>query len=461
MAAASEDKRAPLLEEEKGNITEQFVTFDAFQVDASTVAGSDFGVDISKMVFSTLSTYWRIAAKTTAKACGVAIGWSWAAAIQTAFSEELVPQSLNTSAGLIYAVAMSFLTAWMVMWISKHQNDPNDVEFGRYGRNSRELLLVVQPMVLAWAWKDSLRGAVWEHLPDDTPEMLVMYRFGFAFAATLLIACGVNQLGNMIKRASEGQNPDESMTYPVVLMSMLSASFGLFLAWCWNESAASLSQVLSDGRTSEGVALTIYAALLTGAATCGTMYLGNLAGRLRSELAECKGSEADMPLFESGLPLWCKFVDLISASLGYMVGWAWSDAATQLLLHALSMTDMKVFYLIYALTVSGVAILYTSHVAKVLDNPDTPAGVKQYATLILNALGFMVGWAWKAYIQYFVELMPVGGGLIVMQFGQAIMASIIASLVYHKLRMLEAESQASDVEKYIHAVTNTAGNAMD
>ena len=92
---------------------------------------------------------------------------------------------------------------------------------------------------------------------------------------------------------------------------------------------------------------------------------------------------------------------------------------------------------------------------------DTPAGVRQYATLLLNALGFMVGWAWKSYIQYFVEMLPSGGGLIAAQFVQAITASIIATLLYHKLRMLEAQSQASDVEKHINKFTKAAGSTMD
>merc|ERR1712196_183005 len=144
-----------------------------------------------------------------------------------------------------------------------------------------------------------------------------------------------------------------------------------------------------------------------------------------------------------------------------MGGWAWSDAAASLLLHAFAFSDVRFFYLMYAMAVSAAAVLYTSHVADLIDNPDTPAGVRQYATLLLNALGFMVGWAWKSYIQYFVEMLPSGGGLIAAQFVQAITASIIATLLYHKLRMLEAQSQASDVEKHINKFTKAAGSTMD
>merc|ERR1711998_583035 len=113
------------------------------------------------------------------------------------------------------------------------------------------------------------------------------------------------------------------------------------------------------------------------------------AERLRGDMDQ-GGSGSSIPLFEAGLPLWVKFVDLISASLGYMVGWAWSDAATVLFLHAFAFSDVKLLYFAYACAVSVAATLYTSHVAKPVDNPETPDGVKQYATLILNALGFMV-----------------------------------------------------------------------
>merc|ERR1712166_770499 len=98
-------------------------------------------------------------------------------ALHQTFSESLVPEYFNTMAGILYAVAMSLLTALMIKWISKHQADPNDAEFGKFGRNSRELLLVVQPMVLAWAWKDALRGALWEHLPAEEDKATQMFAY--------------------------------------------------------------------------------------------------------------------------------------------------------------------------------------------------------------------------------------------------------------------------------------------
>ena len=444
------EKEQPLLE---GDITEQMVSFDRMEVSASNFVGAAHDT-----VFSTLSTYWRIAAKTFAKACGVAIGWSWSVAIQTSFSEKLVPEELNTFAGLLYACSISFLTAWMIMWITKHQQDPNDVEFGKFGRNSRELLLVVQPMVLAWAWKDCLRGLLWEHLPDDEPMQLFYYRLGFAVSATVILAVAVHWMGGKVRQAQEDNADAASQTYSVVLMSMLSASFGLFLAWCWNETAATFSGVLyPHSETSEGVTLCTYAAILTLVATLGTMKLGNMAQELRDAQASATGA---VPLFNSQVPLWAKFIDLISASLGYMVGWAWSDAAMTLFLHSFAVSDVGALYGLYAVTVTVVAVLYTSHVATLLDQAETPAGVKQYATLLLNALGFMVGWSWKAYMQFFVQMLPKGSEIFADYF-QAITATIIACVIYHKLRIWEAQSTNADVEKHIIKMTEAAGDGLD
>jgi hypothetical protein len=430
------------------------VSFERFEMNATDFVGA-----ARNAVFSSLSTYWRIAAKTFAKACGVAIGWSWSIAIQTSFSESLVPEALNTFAGLLYAIAISLLTGWMIMWITEHQRDPNDVEFGKFGRNSRELLLVVQPMVLAWAWKDCLRGLLWEHLPDDEPMQLFGYRLAFAVSATVILAVAVNWMGGKVKEAQENNATAAAQTYSVVLMSMLSASFGLFLAWCWNETAATFSGVLyPHSEASEGLTLCVYAAVLTLTATLGTMKLGNMAQELRD--TQSGGASGAIPLFNSHVPLWVKFIDLISASLGYMVGWAWSDAAMTLFLDSFRLTDIGALYGLYAFSVTVIAVLYTSHVAQLLDQPDTPAGVKQYATLLLNALGFMVGWSWKAYMQYFVKMLPKGSEIFADYF-QAVTATIIACVIYHKLRIWEAQSTESDVEKHITQMTDAAENQMD
>merc|ERR1712086_1111719 len=72
------EKEQPLLE---GDITEQMVSFDRMEVSASNFIGAAHDT-----VFSTLSTYWRIAAKTFAKACGVAIGWSWSVVLMSMLS---------------------------------------------------------------------------------------------------------------------------------------------------------------------------------------------------------------------------------------------------------------------------------------------------------------------------------------------------------------------------------------
>ena len=52
MATDGEDKRAPLLEDSQGNITEQFVSFDAFKLEAAALVGSVGECDVSKVVRS-------------------------------------------------------------------------------------------------------------------------------------------------------------------------------------------------------------------------------------------------------------------------------------------------------------------------------------------------------------------------------------------------------------------------
>ena len=67
-------------------------------------------------------------------------------------------------------MAITLLTPWMITTINRHQRDPRgDVEFGLFGRHSRALLLAIQPMILAWAWKDALVTSLWKQLPKVEP----------------------------------------------------------------------------------------------------------------------------------------------------------------------------------------------------------------------------------------------------------------------------------------------------
>ena len=55
----------------------------------------------------------------------------------------------------------------MITTINQHQR--GDIEFGLFGRHSRALLLAIQPMILAWAWKDALVTSLWKQLPKVEP----------------------------------------------------------------------------------------------------------------------------------------------------------------------------------------------------------------------------------------------------------------------------------------------------
>ena len=55
-------------------------------------------MDAGETVLQQISTYWEVA-----KACGVAVGWSWSIALKDTFGEEL-PGPLASFADIIYAV---------------------------------------------------------------------------------------------------------------------------------------------------------------------------------------------------------------------------------------------------------------------------------------------------------------------------------------------------------------------
>ena len=61
-------------------------------------------VDAGETVLQQISTYWEVAAKTFAKACGVAVGWLWSIALKDTFGEEL--PGLASFADIIYAVTL-------------------------------------------------------------------------------------------------------------------------------------------------------------------------------------------------------------------------------------------------------------------------------------------------------------------------------------------------------------------
>lgn len=386
----------------------------------------------------------RIAAKLFAKACGVAIAWSWADAIHSSFSEHFVPVYLTAATGLLYAVVMTFFTTFMVKYIAEGAGDPDNVQYGTFGMHSRELLLIVQPMMLAWAWKDAFREVIWDRLPQDSAISLIFYRLIFAGIISLVMAYVITQLALKVE---EQRVAGEDGTFTSVAMSLLSASFGLFIAWCWNSVAQALGKAISNGEAATAVTTTLYAVSVTA-----------LAAYITAELANQIRSFAESTADRNTKPVWLKFIDLLMASLGYIVGWAWSDAAVHLLLETFAFSDMKMLYLVYTVLVTGAGVVFSTHMARVLSDPGTPVLIREYMTLLLNALALMTGWAWKSYIQYFVNLLSVdGAGRVMSNWFQAIFMTLAACYIYHKI-CNAAKAKISEAEENM---VNRAGNQMD
>mmetsp|Transcript_6413 Transcript_6413/g.21273 ORF Transcript_6413/g.21273 Transcript_6413/m.21273 type:complete len:346 (-) Transcript_6413:290-1327(-) len=341
----------------------------------------------------------------------------------------------------------------MITTINRHQRDPRgDIEFGLFGRHSRALLLAIQPMILAWAWKDALVTSLWKQLPKVEPARLLACRFVFAVAATTAVAAVMRFRGITVQQAKAQRRSAVEQDYALVLINMLAGAFGLFLAWCWNETAATLSAVLLENwvmspswvKGAEVATLCAYATALTALAAWAITRLGSHAQDLRDAVSSRRES-----LLDQSLPLWADFIDLLSISLGYMVGWAWSDAAKVLFLEAFIFSDAAAFYGAYVVAITAAEVLYTSHLARLLDNPQSPAGLKQFSTTLHTALGFMVGWAWKEYMHFLIERIPSGSGRIFGQYFQALTLSIAACVIYHKLRMHEGRvaSQEANAEQ--------------
>lgn len=403
--------------------------------------------DVRRVVIPYAARLLRIGAKLLAKACGVAIAWSWADAIHSTFSEKLVPPAFTAFTGILYACAMTLLTTYMVKYIAEGAGDPDNIEYGQFGAHSRELLLIVQPMMLAWAWKDALRDALWQRLPQDSMVMLLLGRLAFAVLATMTLSWVIKKLGDKIE---EQKRQGEDGTYTTVALSLLSAAFSLFLAWCWNAVANTLGEAISSGKTATAFTTTLYAAGVTLFASWATTQLSQ---KLREFTQHASPDDVQ--------PMLMKFIDLIEVSLGYVVGWAWSDAAVNVLMEAFTFTDMKMLYLVYAVGITVAAIVFTYHMASVIDDPDTPILMRQYMTLLLNALALMTGWAWKAYIQYFVKMLPAGGGRIVSNYFQAVTMTLIACFMYHKICLMAKAELSAAQEKIVDKQVEKAANQMD
>lgn len=356
----------------------------------------------------------------------------------------MVPVYLTALTGFLYAVMMTAFTTFMVKYIAEGAGDPDNVEFGKFGEHSRELLLIVQPMMLAWAWKDALREVIWDRLPADEVITLIVYKLIFAALISASMAFIVTKLA---QRVEEQKAQGEDGTYTTVAMSLLSAAFGLFIAWCWNNVAKAIGAAFSSGDAATAFTTTLYAVGVTA-----------LASWVTSHLADQMRAFAQSNSDEMTKPVWLKFIDLVMVSIGYIVGWAWSDAAVNLLLETLAITDAKMLYLVYSIAVTVAGIVFSYHMASVLDDPGTSRIMRQYLTLFLNALALMTGWAWKSYIQHFVNLLSIdGAGRIMSNWFQAFFMTLLACYIYHKI-CLEAKAKLSEA---VERVVNTAGNQMD
>ena len=386
----------------------------------------------------------------------------------------------------------------MITTINRHQRDPRgDVEFGLFGRHSRALLLAIQPMILAWAWKDALVTSLWKQLPKVEPvraacnatlcswlaptprgckqARLLACRFVFAVAATTAVAAVMRFRGITVRyvggahsvrfplqtfwhatgptsqgaaplgrRAGLRTRPDQHARRSVWPL------FGVVLERDRGDPLRSLARELGDesqlgqGRRG-GHALRVrdrphrssgvghHAARLARARPArrgveparepprpepAAMVCAHLAS---PSAAVREGSSTDAQIISSAGDR-ADFIDLLSISLGYMVGWAWSDAAKEerprhpqasdgvdspphptflpapptkvLFLEAFIFSDAAAFYGAYVVAITAAEVLYTSHLARLLDNPQSPAGLKQFSTTLHTALGFMVVCPW-------------------------------------------------------------------
>jgi len=61
-------------------------------------------------------------------------------------------------------------------------------------------------------------------------------------------------------------------------------------------------------------------------------------------------------------------------------------------------------YFAYSVGVTISSIIFSYHMATLLEDHETPRVVRQYLTLSLNALALMTGWAWKSYAKQLVKV---------------------------------------------------------
>merc|ERR1712072_468459 len=192
-------------------------------------------------------------------------------------------------------------------------------------------------MMLAWAWRGFFIELLWEHL-QGAGWMVLLYRVLFALFFTLLLAFVITKLNDKIE---EQKAAGDDHTYMTVAMHLLSAAFGLFIAWCWNQVSESLGEAISDGAAATALSTLMWAIGVTAAASIITV---EISVRLKA-FAESTASEESKPVY-------LKFVDLVMVALGYVVGWAWSDAVTHILIEYFAFSDMKVLYLVYSIGVT-------------------------------------------------------------------------------------------------------------
>jgi len=391
----------------------------------------------------------------------------------------------------------------MVKYIAEGAGDPDNVEYGEFGANSRELLLMGQPMMLAWAWRGFFQETLYEYLNQATPWATFGYRLIFAFGMTLFLAALTVKLAEMVqatreaalaveeKEVREAEEAKEALekvekalelarttnnaeeiqvlerehealhaawvkeqeeadeakyrdTYATVALSLLSAAFGAFIAWIWNSCSNALGLAVGGpgkgGAGATAVVTTLWACGVTWFATVITAEIGQKLKAFAESAAE-----------NSTKPIFLKFVDLIMVALGYVVGWSWSDAVQNILMEYFAMTNMKALYLAYSVGVTVASIIFSYNMAQTLDDPNTPRLVRQYMTLQLNALALMTGWAWKAYVKSLVAFFEIeNAGAIVSAYFSACIMSAIACYGYHKICKAvkrELDAAAAQVEQ--------------
>lgn len=122
-------------------------------------------------------------------------------------------------------------------------------------------------------------------------------------------------------------------------------------------------------------------------------------------------------------------------------------------MQTLALSDMKMLYLVYSVGVTIAACFFTMYMARMLEDPALSVLTRQYLTLFLNALALMTGWAWKSYIQYYVE-QTVIEGQIASNYLQALTQTLLACYVYHQICAAAKSAASATEERIIERATN-------